>query len=148
MDRDGVLNIDHGYVSRRQDFEWVAGAEDSIRRLGAAGYRTVVVTNQSGIGRGLYTLQDFLSVSEWMLTVAPIDAITYCPHKPDDECPARKPGTGMFDRVELVMGVRRAESFLVGDKLTDLQAAVQFGVQAWHFTGGDLGEFLRVRLAL
>ena len=108
----------------------------------------MVVTNQSGIGRGLYKEEDFLELSEWLLDQAPLTAITYCPHAPEADCPARKPGIMMLERVDEVLGVDREQSFLVGDKASDMAAAFRFGVRGLLFTGGNLRSFLSQNLGI
>lgn len=142
LDRDGVLNTDHGYVSELKDFEWVSGAQTAITNLKAQGYRVVVATNQSGVGRGLYSEDQFLALSQWMLDHSSIDAFCYCPHAPEVHCPARKPGIAMFETVDLHLGVERSKSFFVGDKDSDMLAAERFGIKGHRFESGDLAEFI------
>ena len=89
LDRDGVINLDHGYVFRQQDFEFVPGTLTAARRLHEAGWVLVVVTNQSGIGRGLYTEADYRALDAWMRAEfaaagAPLAATYFCPHHPRD----------------------------------------------------------------
>lgn len=148
LDRDGVLNVDHGYVSKIADFQWIPGAQEAIDTLIHTGHKVVVVTNQSGIGRGLYNESEFLELSAWLLEQAPVSAIVYCPHAPEAHCHARKPQTGMLERADLVLGVDKASSFLIGDKATDIVAADRFGVTGLLFTGGNLRDFLRDRLGI
>ena len=95
LDRDGVINIDHAYVSRREDFEWVEGVLDAARKLYEAGYALVVVTNQSGIGRGYYTETDFEALNVYMCRMfeeagAPLAGIYFCPHHPEKAIGAYK----------------------------------------------------------
>ncbi len=135
LDRDGVLNVEYGYVHLRENFEWTPGALQALRALKEAGYWVVVVTNQSGIGRGLYTEEEFLALTEWMLgetdrAGARIDAVYYCPHHPDEQCPARKPSTGMLERATRDLPIDLKRSFLVGDRPSDAEAAERFGVRA------------------
>lgn len=147
FDRDGVLNEDKGYVHTLEAFSWVEGALSSLTRFKEEGWWVVVVTNQSGIARGYYEEEDVLMLSERMLEHTPIDLILYCPHL--DDCPARKPGTGMLEAAfEILPGIRE-KSFLVGDKLTDIQAAEAAGVRAFLFdeTMGNLDAFLTKSLA-
>ena len=146
LDRDGVLNVDHGYVCRIEDFEWMPGAIDSIAFLRTQGYRIVVATNQSGIGRGLYSEEQFLELSKWMLDQVEIDAICYCPHAPEANCPARKPGTLMFEVIQEHMGLDKEQSFCVGDKDADMLAAARFGIRGFRFEQGNLLDFLRPQL--
>ena len=150
LDRDGVVNTDRGYVHLPEDFEWTPGILPAIRALNDANYAVIFVTNQSGIGRGYYTENDFLSLSRWMLDEADregalIDAVYYCPHHPEGEpgpyrltCPARKPGTGMLERAQLEFSLDKARSFLIGDRESDLGAAIAFGIEYSLFESGDV----------
>lgn len=148
LDRDGVLNVDHGYVSKVENFQWMPGAKEAIEILVQTGHTVVVITNQSGIGRGLYQEEEALLLSRWMLDQVPIAAIVYCPHAPEADCSARKPKPGMLERVDQVIGVDKERSFLIGDKATDVMAADRFGIPGFLFTGGNLREFLRDRLGI
>jgi len=143
FDRDGVLNIDHGYVAKRHDWEWTPGALRALRYLKRKGFRLIVVTNQSGIGRGLYTEEDLLDLTEFLASESPVDAVYYCPHHPDDKCPARKPGTSMLEAAALDWQIDMSRSFLIGDRDTDLEAARRFGIPSHLYTGGDLYRFVR-----
>ena len=108
LDRDGVINIDSGYVCRRDEFVFVPGAVEACRILSRAGFKLFVVTNQSGIGRGYYTEEDFLRLTSWMQNEmasdgAPIEKVYFCPHHPDAKieryrrvCRCRKPQPGMI----------------------------------------------------
>ncbi len=138
LDRDGVINVDHGYVSIKERFEWMPGAISAIQWLREEGYRVFVVTNQSGIGRGLYTEGDFLVLSNWMLETIHLDALYYCPHTPEDQCPARKPGAGMLEKAALEFELDKTRSFMIGDKSADQAAAENFGIPGYDFHGGDL----------
>lgn len=142
FDRDGVLNVDEGYVHRRADFHWTPGAIEAIHNLKALGYWVVVATNQSGIGRGLYAESDLLALSEWMLGEAPIDAIFYCPHHPDENCHARKPGTGMLEAAFACFPGDKSRSFMIGDRSKDIEAAEGFGIPGHLYESGDLSAFV------
>jgi D-glycero-D-manno-heptose 1,7-bisphosphate phosphatase len=143
FDRDGTLNVDSGYVSTAEAFEWLTGAREALARLASVGFLNVVVTNQSGVGRGLYAEADVAEISHWMAGQAPVHAIFYCPHLPEDECPSRKPAPGLLHAAAAHWPVDRERSFLVGDKERDVQAGEAFGVRSLLFDGGDLDEFLQ-----
>jgi len=140
LDRDGVINIDHGYVCRPDEFEFVEGIFDLCRTAAERGYLLFVVTNQAGIGRGYYTEQQFHDVSAWMCGQflaqgAKIERIYFCPFHPEHglgeyrrESAFRKPGPGMILQAAREYGLDLARSCLVGDKDTDIQAGLAAGV--------------------
>lgn len=155
LDRDGVLNIDHGYVGSRDRFEWVDGALDAIRYATQAGWHVFVVTNQSGVARGLYTEDAVRDLLDWMAGQAraaggTIDDARFCPFHPDATVdayrqvhPWRKPLPGM-----LLDLIRRWEldpdrAVMIGDQETDMRAAAAAGVAGHLFAGGNLLAFLR-----
>jgi D-glycero-D-manno-heptose 1,7-bisphosphate phosphatase len=158
LDRDGVLNIDHGHVHRRADFDWLPGAAAAVKRLNLWGYLVVVVTNQSGIARGLYDVAAFKVLSDWMVdelagASARVEAVFYCPHHPSEGqgalrrvCDCRKPAPGMLLAAIAEFSIDAARSVLIGDKDTDLQAASAAGVRGLKFPGGDLDEFVRAKV--
>jgi D-glycero-D-manno-heptose 1,7-bisphosphate phosphatase len=135
LDRDGVLNRDTGYVSRKEDFVWNPGAKLAIRRLNDRGFFVFVVTNQAGIAKGLYSPADVERLHRWMnrelrRTGAHIDAFYYCPHHPTEGtetyrrvCACRKPAPEMLLQAMREWPVERAASFMIGDKATDMEAA-------------------------
>ena len=145
LDRDGVLNRDHGYVHRREDFEWIHGAKKAIRLLNDRGYLVFVVTNQAGVARGYYEMAHVERLHRWMnaelrKSGAHIDRYYICPHHPDfdGECDCRKPRPGMLLRAMDDWTVDPSRSFLVGDKVTDLQAAEHARIAGHIFESGDL----------
>jgi D-glycero-D-manno-heptose 1,7-bisphosphate phosphatase len=153
LDRDGVINVDKSYIFRREDFEWVEGAQDVIRRFNAMGWWVFVVTNQSGIARGYYTEEQMQALHDWMtaeLAAANIhiDRIYHCPFHEEGTIPRytrdsyeRKPKPGMLIRAMTDFPVIKDRSFLIGDKQADLEAAQAAGVRGFLFTGGDLSQF-------
>lgn len=134
LDRDGVINKDNGYVFEIDNFEFIDGVFDSFRYLQKKGYNLIIVTNQSGIGRGRYTLEDFNILNNWMLQefqkkgVTNID-VFFCPHKPEDNCKCRKPNTGMFEAASLKYKIDNNFSWMIGDKDIDIEAALNFGIK-------------------
>ena len=134
LDRDGVLNEDLGYVVRREDFHWLPGAMQALQRLQQAGYALVVVTNQSGVARGLYTLADVHALhadmqQELSAHGVTLTAVYVCPHHPDgvvgayrQHCDCRKPRPGMILQALREQGLDPARSVLFGDKASDVEA--------------------------
>lgn len=154
LDRDGVINIDHGYVGSVDRFAFTDNAPEAIRVLNEAGYYVFVVTNQAGIGRGYYSEADHLALmdhiaDELRFYGAHFDDHRYCAHHPDavepsyrGDHPWRKPHPGMLLDILKNWPVNLGRSFLIGDKDTDIQAAVAAGVQGYLFEGGDLAGFV------
>ena len=135
LDRDGVINIDHGYVGRVEDFDFVDGILELIREAEAEGYLPIVVTNQSGIGRGYYSEADFEKVTAYMLKKmqeAGIgigrEQVFFCPHSPEEQCACRKPQPGMFLEAARRFDLDMPASWMIGDKATDIEAAEAAGV--------------------
>lgn len=151
LDRDGVINEDLGYVSRAEDFHFIKGVFEACKRLHELGYKLIVVTNQAGIGRAYFTEADFQKLNNWMLQQfvahgAPITAVYYCPYHPQHgvgeyqrESGHRKPGPNMLLDASAEHDIVLQQSFLVGDKASDLQAAQAAGV-ARSFYIGDAGR--------
>jgi D-glycero-D-manno-heptose 1,7-bisphosphate phosphatase len=155
LDRDGVLNEDRGYVSRWEDFAWIPGAKAAVAAFNRAGWLVIVVTNQSGVGRGYYTEADMHALHARMAEELAeagghIDAFYFAPHHPEapvesyrhPDPPDRKPNPGMILRALADWPIDRDRSVLVGDKRSDIEAAARAGVRSLLFTGGDLREFL------
>jgi D-glycero-D-manno-heptose 1,7-bisphosphate phosphatase len=140
LDRDGVINIDHAYVHKPDNFEFVDGVFELCRQARRLGYLIFVVTNQAGIGRGYYTEQDFHALTGWMCSRfesegAAIDKVYFCPFHPEHgigayklDSPFRKPGPGMILQAADEFGVDLARSVLVGDNETDIRAGLAAGV--------------------
>jgi D-glycero-D-manno-heptose 1,7-bisphosphate phosphatase len=138
LDRDGVLNYeapDSGYVQRAEDFRWLPGAREGLALLHRAGIRISVATNQSGVGRGLMSLEDLQRVHAKMRTEADasgaaLDAVLWCAHAPEAGCSCRKPEPGLILAAIERSGIPAAETLLVGDDERDLEAAARAGVSA------------------
>ena len=149
LDRDGVINIDHGYVFRRENFTFVPGVLEGARRLHLLGFTLVVITNQSGIGRGLYGVSEFEQLTAWMKAQferagAPLAGVYYCPHHPTEAageyqrvCECRKPAPGMLLAAARELGLSLGTSVLFGDKESDLLAARAAGVHERVLLGTD-----------
>jgi D-glycero-D-manno-heptose 1,7-bisphosphate phosphatase len=133
LDRDGVINVDRGYVHRVEDFEFVPGALEACRELSRRGWLLVIATNQSGIGRGLYREEDFQRLTGWMRARfdqhgAPLAGVYFCPHHPADACECRKPAPGMLLAAARELSLDLGRSMLFGDKCEDLMAARAAGI--------------------
>jgi D-glycero-D-manno-heptose 1,7-bisphosphate phosphatase len=140
IDRDGVLNEERAFVHRMEDFTFVPGAVVALQALQAAGYALVVITNQSGIARGLYSEEQYLALTAHMrenlrASGVKLDAVEYCPHLPDApleryrvDCDCRKPRPGMLKRAIEALDIDPAASFLVGDRLSDVEAGRAAGI--------------------
>lgn len=133
FDRDGVINTDRGYVFRIEDFEFTDGLFSVMRKLQALGYVLIVITNQSGIGRGYYTETEFLKLTDWMnerlaAEKISIQGVYYCPHSPESDCACRKPAPGMLIQAIREHHLDPSASWLVGDKDSDMQAAEAVGI--------------------
>jgi lipopolysaccharide heptosyltransferase II len=143
LDRDGTLNYDPGYLKVAGDLKLLAGVGPALARLKGAGAKLVVVTNQSGVGRGIVALKDLEAIHARLQGLleqegAALDAIYFCPHHPDDGCHCRKPNAGMVDRAvsELELDLRR--SYLIGDHSRDIQLAHRVGAKAILLTQGPI----------
>ena len=133
LDRDGVINEDAGYVYRREDFVFKEGIFAALREFAKSGYALVVVTNQSGIGRGYYTQKQFDELCRFMLGEfekkgVKIEKIYFCPHAPEADCLCRKPEPGMLLNAANELNIDLARSIMIGDKDSDVQAGQSAGV--------------------
>jgi len=151
LDRDGVLIEDDGYPHDPALVRWVPGAAAAVALLGRAGYWVFVVTNQSGVARGLYPEAAVPALHGWMNQhlAGGVDAFEYCPHHPDaplpayrQDCACRKPRPGMILALLQRFPVRHQGSFLVGDRASDLAAATAAGLPGHLFPGGRLDAFI------
>ena len=140
LDRDGVINNDYGYVYRKENFEFKPGIFELVSMANFVDYFCIVITNQAGIGRGLYSVEDFWSLSNWMIEQfkskgACIDAIYFSPFHPTEGKgiylqaeDTRKPGPGMFNEAANDLNIDLSKSVMVGDKYSDLEASTSAGV--------------------
>jgi D-glycero-D-manno-heptose 1,7-bisphosphate phosphatase len=137
LDRDGTIVADPGYLHKPEQVKLLSGAAAGLRRLNASGYLVVVVTNQSGIARGLYSVQDYRAVERRLGELlgaegARIDASYFCPHHPQapEPCECRKPLTKLFREAQAALDIDLARSWWVGDRLSDVQPARTLGGRA------------------
>jgi D-glycero-D-manno-heptose 1,7-bisphosphate phosphatase len=136
LDRDGVINVNHGYVYQADQFDFIDGIIDLVKRANQLAYKVVVVTNQSGIGRGYYSQQQFQLLNEWMIATfakhyARIDKVYFCPHHPTkaigpylQQCECRKPKAGMALTAKNDLSIDLTQSVMVGDKQVDIDFAI------------------------
>ena len=154
LDRDGVININHGYVHTPANTDWVPGIFELVADAHARGFLPIVITNQAGIGRGLYDEAGFLGFTAWMHAQfaargTPLLATHWCPHHPDAgigdyrvECNCRKPRPGMLLGAIKRFDIDPARSLLIGDKQGDLDAAAAADVPAQLLLERDWGDGL------
>lgn len=137
LDRDGTINIEKDYLYRIEDWEWIGDAKHSILKLNQAGYLVIVVTNQSGVARGLYNLNDIEVLHQYVNDAlkavnARIDGFYYCPHHEShglsSVCNCRKPKPGLFYQAKKDFSIDFERSWMIGDKLSDLEAAQRAGI--------------------
>ena len=159
LDRDGVINHDDGYVGTRERFRWMPGIAEAIKRLNNAGYFVFIVSNQSGVGRGLFSEDDLIDVDGWMRAElasqgARIDDVRYCTFHPEAKIEGyrwnsdwRKPAPGMILDLIYNWPVIRKGSFLIGDKDIDMEAARAAGITGHLFSGGDIVALVEKAIA-
>ena len=149
LDRDGVINVDSGYVGRWEDFEYLPEAIEGLKQLQSAGFKLIVVTNQSGIARGYYSEDDFLALTKTMTADLSAKGVTlaavyYCPYLEDADLEPyrvasylRKPEPGMLLKAAEEHDIDLSRSIMVGDKVSDMVAAERAGVpDRYHVTEG------------
>ena len=133
IDRDGTIMEDRDYCSDPSDVKLFPGALEALRRLKSNGFKLIIMTNQSGIGRGLFTLDQYRAVEAEVLRqlgAGLIDATYFCPHLPSQQCSCRKPATGMILEATREYQIDLSRSFLVGDKEIDVECARNAGVRS------------------
>jgi len=128
LDRDGVINIEKNYLYKIEDFEFINGVFESLLHLQNLNYKLFIITNQSGIGRAYYTKDDFDKLTRWMIEKFNLENINilqveFCPHGPNDNCSCRKPKTGMIDNILKNHDIDLSNSWLIGDKTSDIKCA-------------------------
>ncbi len=135
LDRDGTINKDKGYTYKIEDFKFIDGSVSAIRMLNEAGFKVIVITGQSGIGRGYYTVYDMQRVHDHMLLElnkngARVDKIYFCHHAPEDNCLCRKPSPAMIIKAMKDFRLDPNNCFMVGDKDEDVKAGKAAGCKS------------------
>lgn len=158
LDRDGVINVDTGYLHDVKDLQWELGIMEALAYAHSKGYTLIVVTNQSGVARGYYTEDDVHRLHAHMADVladhgAPIERFYYCPHHPEGTilaytkvCQCRKPAPGMIEQACNDYDVDRTVSVLIGDSQRDVQAAQAAGIRGVLYEGGGLWPWIQTVL--
>lgn len=156
LDRDGIINVDHGYVHKSKDFEFIDGIFELCQLATEKGYQLFVITNQSGIARGYYSVEQFQSLSAWMVDEfanqnVTIEEVFFCPHHPSkavndfaSDCDCRKPKPGMIVQAQSKYNIDLAQSVFIGDKVSDMQAAKAAGITQCILVASDYQDELNV----
>lgn len=145
LDRDGVINKDPGfggYIKSWKEFEFLPDSLNALVKLNQAGFEVIVISNQAGVAKGLYALQDLDEISRNMLREVEkaggkIRAVHYCPHRDEDDCDCRKPKTGLFSQATQGLEVDFTDTFFVGDNRRDILAAKAIGARSIFVLSGN-----------
>ncbi len=134
LDRDGTLIEDVGYLSNPEGIRFIEGSIEALRRIADKKINLFIVTNQSGIGRGYFSIEDYKKVKEKIHKTLNKNGIfikeeLFCPHKPDDKCTCRKPNIGMWKMLSQKYGLKPEESVIIGDKLSDMEFGIRAGLK-------------------
>ena len=134
LDRDGVINIEKNYLYKIEDFDFISDVFSACQSFVEKGYKIIIVTNQSGISRGYYSLKDYQILTNWMMNQFKINNIEildvfHCPHSPNDRCSCRKPMPGMFLKAQKKYDINMKNSWVIGDKEDDITAAIESGIE-------------------
>jgi D,D-heptose 1,7-bisphosphate phosphatase len=132
LDRNGTINHDYGYVGKPEEFHLLEGVGEAVRIFNRIGAKVIVISNQSGIARGYFTKEDVERVNEKMREElakwgARIDAVYFCPHHPSEGCECRKPKSALFKKAAEEFCLDLRECVLIGDKISDIEAAKRIG---------------------
>lgn len=154
MDRDGTINIEKNYLYKIDEFEFLPGVKSALKKLQDAGYLLIIVTNQSGIGRGYYSEHDFQVLNQWMISELAKDGINiskvyYCPHLPDAtveqyriKCFCRKPELGMYEQAMGEFNIDMKSSIAIGDKIRDCAVCEKYECQGYLVGSNEKQEIL------
>jgi len=152
LDRDGTLNFDPGYLNQPEQLRLLPGAGQAVARLNRAGFKTVVLSNQSGLARGLITQDQLEAIHQRLRELlaeegARLDGIFVCPHHPDEGCACRKPAPGLVHRAQRELGVSHDHAIVIGDKASDVELARNVGALAVFVRSGNVPEEEQARMA-
>ncbi|TLY22350.1 MAG: HAD family hydrolase [Nitrospirae bacterium] len=152
LDRDGTLNFDPGYLNQPEQLQLLPGVGQAVARLIRAGFMTVVLSNQSGLARGLITQDQLEAIHQRLRELlaedgAWLDGIFVCPHHPDDGCTCRKPAPGLVHRAQRKLDVSPDHAIVIGDKATDMELARNVGALAVFVRSGNAYEEEQARMA-
>ena len=134
LDRDGVINEEVGYLHKIEDFKFIDGIFESLNKLHGLGYQFIIVTNQSGIGRGFFSKEDYILLDSWMKKEFEKNGVkilhsVFCPHTPSENCNCRKPKPGMFEECFKLFQISIEDSWMIGDSERDIEAAIKAGIR-------------------
>lgn len=134
LDRDGTVNVDKNYLHKPEDFEFEKGVTETLKYLFSKNYKLIIITNQSGIARGYYTVDDMNKLHEHMKILAKNSGFEFagfyfCPHMPDAGCDCRKPGTALIEKAAHDHSIDLEHSYMVGDKESDMVAGSKAGLK-------------------
>lgn len=161
LDRDGVINsskINGGYVGKIKDFKWLKGSKKAIKYLRSLNYKIVIVTNQSGIARGYFSLKDLYKINRHIVDElkkvgTKVDKIFFCPYHKDGiikkykkKSSLRKPDIGMFLKASKVWNIDKQKSFMIGDQETDMEFAKKAGIKGFLYNKDNLYTFIKKKL--
>lgn len=153
LDRDGTINVEVNFLHECDKVAFIDGVVEALRILKSMGYKLIVISNQSGVGRGYFTINDVNEVNQYIndsLTKlgAGLDAFYVCPHAPSDSCRCRKPGLALYLEAIKDFDIDVAQSFLVGDKESDILAADELGCRyGLLLSGHDIDESIKKKYA-
>ncbi len=161
LDRDGVLNkseINNGYIGFIKDFKWIVGAKKTIKFLKKNNFKVVIVTNQSGIARGFFSIKDVYKLHNYLKLElikfgTAVDKIYFCPYHKDGvikkykkNSMLRKPNIGMFLKASKIWNIDKKKSFMIGDQKTDMEFAKRAGISGYLFNKKNLYNFIKIKL--
>ena len=140
LDRDGTINDDPGYIRSPEQFKLLPFAAEGLRSLQEMGFDLVIITNQSGIGRGYFSTEDLAKVHQRMTELlategVEIRAIYFCPHTPDEKCTCRKPLTGLIKQACSEQAIQIHYSWIIGDKIADIDLGINAGIKTIQIMG-------------